>query len=503
MQRKIKNILPSFLIFFSWMLIFTIEILGARIIWPYIWSSLYLWTSIIAVILFFLSIGSIFWWKLADKYEFHKLITYVFLGITFSCFFLLVTDTFIAKTVISLDFGSRMSSLILSSILFGPITFLLACVFPIVAKKCVVDLQTDGSVLGRLSMISTYGSLLGIGMSIFILIPYLKLDGTIFLLTVLSSIVVVIFSTQKYKIISLFIICLLCLLWFLVWEKKWNINRGILSFDTLYSRINIIDENIFGWFYRLFIVDTRILSEYNLETQDLTPYVEQNFYVFSAFLKEFKNVLMLGGAGYTFPTEFIQLYPDAHIDVVEIDAQMKDIAEEYFFLKDHPNLNIIHNDARYYLNTSPKKYDAIFWDAYSGLRTVPYQLTTREAIQKKYDLLRDDGVVVENVISSLSWETSLYLQTQYNWFQEIFDEVYLYSSYSPEDIESIQNIFLVALKGNAKKGTWETYAQELLWREVFLVPEANLILTDDYAPVEQITAPMNKIIRQNSINTKY
>jgi spermidine synthase len=88
--------------------------------------------------------------------------------------------------------------------------------------------------------------------------------------------------------------------------------------------------------------------------------------------------------------------------VVEIDDQMKQVAEDYFFLEDHKNLNIIHTDARYYLNTSPKKYDVILGDAYSQLRTVPYQLATYEAIEKKYEALNDDGVVIENIISSLS-----------------------------------------------------------------------------------------------------
>jgi hypothetical protein len=33
-----------------------------------------------------------------------------------------------------------------------------------------------------------------------------------------------------------------------------------------------------------------------MKTKDLTPYVEQKFYIFPAFIESFQNVLMLGGA---------------------------------------------------------------------------------------------------------------------------------------------------------------------------------------------------------------
>jgi spermidine synthase len=80
---------------------------------------------------------------------------------------------------------------------------------------------------------------------------------------------------------------------------------------------------------------------------------------------------------------------------------MEKISQEYFFLQESPNLHIIHTDGRYYLNTSEKKYDVILSDAFSGLRTTPFQLTTIEAVQAMYNRLNDDGVVVENLISAI------------------------------------------------------------------------------------------------------
>lgn len=93
------------------------------------------------------------------------------------------------------------------------------------------------------------------------------------------------------------------------------------------------------------------------------------------------------------------------MDVVEIDPGITEVAKQYFFLKDDPRLKIFHEDARVYLNNSPTKYDVIFGDAFTSWFSIPYQLTTREAIQKQYDHLTDSGVIILNLISSLDGET--------------------------------------------------------------------------------------------------
>jgi spermidine synthase len=52
-------------------------------------------------------------------------------------------------------------------------------------------------------------------------------------------------------------------------------------------------------------------------------------------------------------------------------------------------LHIYHEDARVFLNKTKNKYDVIFGDAFSSHHSLPYQLTTKEAIQKNYDILNE------------------------------------------------------------------------------------------------------------------
>ena len=54
-------------VFVSGMVIMILELVGSRILAPYLGLSLYVWTSIIGVILMGLSIGYVFGGRLADK----------------------------------------------------------------------------------------------------------------------------------------------------------------------------------------------------------------------------------------------------------------------------------------------------------------------------------------------------------------------------------------------------------------------------------------------------
>jgi spermidine synthase len=98
----------------------------------------------------------------------------------------------------------------------------------------------------------------------------------------------------------------------------------------------------------------------------------------------------------------LKKYPQATIDVIEIDPKVTELAKKYFNLKENPRLTIYHEDGRVYLNKVQKKYDAIFGDAFGSFYSIPYQLTTIETVQKKFDILNNNGVVVLNIISSIN-----------------------------------------------------------------------------------------------------
>ena len=196
---------------------------------------------------------------------------------------------------------------------------------------------------------------------------------------------------------------------------------------------------------------------------------------------------MIGGSAYTYPREFIQNYPNAKIDVVEIDSGMTDVAKEHFGLKDEKNLAIYHQDGRMYLNENKKKYDVIFGDAFNSSPSIPFQLTTKEAVIKEYEALRDSGVVMVNIISAIEGEKGKFARAEYATYKTVFPQVFLFTVLNIEDTDQTQNIMLVALKSE-EIFKWESPDKEIsgflsqVWKKS--IQDDVPVLTDDFAPVE-------------------
>ena len=266
-------------------------------------------------------------------------------------------------------------------------------------------------------------------------------------------------------------------------------NNSLIDKDTGYARIfiyNSIDQKTSKPIKRMNISGSASSAMF-LDSNELVYDYAKFYYIASHFSPTLKNSLMLGGAAYTFPQDFLNKYPEANLDVVEIDPGVTDLAYQYFGLKDNPRLNIIHEDARTFLNKNEKKYDVIFGDAFSSRHSVPYQLTTKEATQKIYNSLNDEGVIINNIISSLEGEKSSFLKAEYKTYKSIFPQVYLFPVSRPEDTENIQNIILVAIKSTQDKSlksdneTIDNYLKNLYTGNI---PDDLPILTDDYAPVD-------------------
>jgi len=235
----------------------------------------------------------------------------------------------------------------------------------------------------------------------------------------------------------------------------------------------------------------RINNEYSsamfLEDDSLVFPYSRYFQLPEHFKPDFQKVLILGGAGYCYPRHFLKKYPNAQIDVVEIDPMITTIARKEFKLKDNPRMRIFHEDARVFLNHSEEKYDAILGDAFKSLYTIPFQLTTVEATQKMYDMLENGGLVIQNLHAALTGQNSYFLQVVYNTYQQVFPQVYLFSVHKERKITDIQSVILVALKSQTKPTFTNTdpelndYLANRL--ESTLLKDLP-VLTDDYAPVE-------------------
>jgi len=122
-------------------------------------------------------------------------------------------------------------------------------------------------------------------------------------------------------------------------------------------------------------------------------------FVSLAFLdRDPKDVLFVGlGAG-AMPKYFTGRYPDAVIDIAEIDPDMAAVAQQYFYFRENERMKAHIEDGRLFVKRTKKKYDWIILDAYQN-DYIPFHLTTLEFLKEVRSRLKDDGVVVANITS--------------------------------------------------------------------------------------------------------
>jgi spermidine synthase len=384
-----------------------------------------------------------------------------------------------------------LSAVLSSVILFAPASIILGMVSPYAVRLRLESLATSGATIGNLYAISTLGSIVGTFVAGFYLIPALG-TVSILILLALTLVLIALIVSPPHLVKSKATLALL-LVGLLQLHQISSValaNVGFFDIDTAYSRVLIypsVDKATSRATLNMSFDPFGTQSAIFLEGDDSLVLPYAHYYdLASWFVPGLKKSLILGGAAYTYPRHHLERYPEATVDVVEIDPALTKLAREHFRLKDDPRLAIYHYDARVFLNQTSAKYDVIFGDAFQSPLTVPYQLTTREVVEKMHAALSNDGAVFANLISAIDGPKGEFLRAEYATYKSLFPQVYLFpvQSLSPTEV---QNVVLVALKGNAvpQFDSADSALQPLLSRR-WTQPVANdmPILTDDLAPVD-------------------
>lgn len=484
-----KKYLLEITVFICWAIVMIFELVGSRILWPYLGTSIFVWTSLIGIILWSLSLWYYLGWKIADKKASLEWLSNIIL---FSALFIILTITsknFILSIISNNTTNLKISSFFTSLILFSPASILLWIISPYVAKLKITNIATSGTTVWNLYALSTAWSIFWTFLAWFFLIPFFWTNN---LLVILSTVLVLLSIFVSYKKnLMLKIIVLVIAIFILVWIKEIkNIyaNNWLIDIDTTYNRVRIYNRTDNNYKkIRSLLINNEHSSAMYLDSNDLVYEYTKYYHLAKHFFPNFKNTLMIWGAWYSFPKSFLENYPNSTIDVVEIDPKLTSLAKKYFNLKDNKNLQIYHEDGRVFLNKTTNKYDVIFWDAFSSHHSLPYQLTTKEAIQKKYDILNKNWIVILNIISSVEWDKWKFLQAEYKTYKSVFPQVFVFPVRNENDWQNLQNIILVAIKSEEKPSlissdlTINNYLKHLRKLEIdSWLP----ILTDDYAPVD-------------------
>lgn len=117
-----------------------------------------------------------------------------------------------------------------------------------------------------------------------------------------------------------------------------------------------------------------------------------------------KKVLVVGLGGGVIPRELRYYFPEAQIDVAEIDPEVLPIATRFFSFNEDDRLKVHISDGRMFVKKQLRldpvpKYDIVILDAFSG-DYIPFHLMTKEFLEEVKGVLANDGVVVANVFYS-------------------------------------------------------------------------------------------------------
>ena len=114
------------------------------------------------------------------------------------------------------------------------------------------------------------------------------------------------------------------------------------------------------------------------------------------------RILVIGLGGGTIPRTLQQMYPNAQLDVVEIDPAVGRVASQHFGFKPGKNTRLIFRDGRVFVKRqqrSAQKYDLVMLDAFDG-DYIPEHLLTAEFLKELHATMAPAGVIVANTFAT-------------------------------------------------------------------------------------------------------
>ncbi len=420
--RNVQGWLLILLVFVAGACSLAVELSASRLLAPYFGTSLFVWANLIGLILLYLTLGYYLGGRLADRFPRPG----VLYGLTSTAAFLISLIPLLSRPILgwsqsafaTYSVGVFYGSLVSVILLFAVPMILLGCVSPFAIRLRLAQVGQSGRTAGQLYAISTAGSIVGTFLPVLWLIPSIGTYKTFFTfgasLLIVSVIGLVAISAsakgflagKRRRDTGILPICLLVPMALSIFTMQGPIkpafgsNGGgtlIAERESLYNYIQVVQV---GTEMQLILNEglgihsiydpQRILTGGPWDYFMIAPFFNNPSFAPS----QVRRAAIIGlGAG-TAVRQLTAAYGPIPIDGVEIDPVIVDLARQYFAMN-QPNLDVIVQDGRPWLNTTQQRYDIIGIDAYQQ-PYVPFQLTTREFFQEVRDHLTPTGVTVIN-----------------------------------------------------------------------------------------------------------
>src|SRR3989442_1423569 len=151
MTRLLLNII----VFVSGAVLMALEIVGSRVLAPYFGNSIFVWGSLISVVLAALSLGYYWGGRLSERNPSFARLLLLLLIPGVMIFVLPFFYPSVNLWVANADFGVRLSPLVASTIYFLAPGIFLGAISPYAVRLAATTLSTVGSTAGTLYALST------------------------------------------------------------------------------------------------------------------------------------------------------------------------------------------------------------------------------------------------------------------------------------------------------------------------------------------------------------
>ena len=427
-------------------MVMVLEILGSRVVGPFFGVSLFVWTSLIAVTLLGLSLGYAVGGFMADR----KGSPAHLYGIVFLAGAAVLLIPVLKKPVLeaTLVLGLRLGALTASCLLFGPALFLLGCVSPYIVKVTARQLSHFGRTVGLLYAVSTIGGLIGTVCTGFLLIAHFRVSG-IFLfcgtgLIVLSTLYFLLFGKKYICVVLLAVPLLLPASGEVHTMLLGNGTRVTKTFeaDTFYGNLRVLDfASADGKVReREMVVDGVSQGKVDLNNgMPLHDYFYYLQYIPFSLNAQGKNCLVIGLGPGILPAWYEKM--GITTDVVDISQEVFAVAEKYFGFRSSGRC--IVGDARYFLNTSKKKYDFVILEVFNGENT-PSHLLSLESLRLISRHMNGGAILGINLIGSIRNDTFV-ISSIKKTLEKVFTTVEIFPTFKPDvHNRGIGNVEIIA-----------------------------------------------------------
>jgi spermidine synthase len=374
-----------------------VEILGAKMLSPYVGTSHFVWTAQITVTLVGLAVGYYFGGWLVDR---SSNLSRLYLCILGAAVYLAFSAGACERVAyFFLQYKLATGALLASATLFFIPLTLLAAVCPFLVRILATSFNVIGGQVGRLSAISTFGSVAGTLLIGYVLLPFLPNSVTMFItaggLALLVAVYFIAWGNRKagpYLAAAFFLIAGFGVLgWRVNSTPKWPNLNEIYHANSNFGMLQVVERT---WDKHLYYLnDFLVQNTYDpAEKKSTSLFTYMLRYLAFGYRTNLHDALCIGMGVGIVPRELAEA--GVKVDVVEINPAVVPVATKYFgFQPDKLSINI--GDGRYFVNATEKKYDALILDAFLG-DSSPSHLMTREAFTQMRRVLRPGGVLVIN-----------------------------------------------------------------------------------------------------------